>query len=163
MKSEFSITVEKSHPEDRSGIGEIARNSGVFSAEEEASVFELFDAHLQSADSGYDWLSARIAGRLAGFACYGPTPLASGAYDLYWICTDREHQARGIGRGLFYAVESEIRKQGGRLLMIWTGGGKDYLPASKFYESMGCELSARIRDYYRPGEDLLVYVKYYSA
>jgi ribosomal protein S18 acetylase RimI-like enzyme len=163
MKSEFTITVERSRPEDRSAIGEVARNSGVFSAEEEASVFELFDAHLQSADSGYDWLSARIAGRVAGFACYGPTPFARGAYDLYWICTDRTHHVRGIGRSLFCAMESHIQKQSGRLLMIWTSGGAKYLPAVKFYERMGCESSARIRDYYQLGEDLLVFVKYYPA
>jgi ribosomal protein S18 acetylase RimI-like enzyme len=163
MTSEIRILVETSRPEDRDAIGEIARRAGVFTEEEEASVFELFDAHLHSSDSGYEWFTARAGQRVVGFACYGPTPLALGAYDLYWICTDREVQGQGVGRALFSALDSEIRVRKGRLLMIWTSGGKDYLPASKFYERMGCELSARIRDYYKPGEDLIVYVKYYSA
>ena len=156
------VAVEASRPEDRTAIGEIARRADVFTEEEKESVFELFDARLQSPDSGYEWFSARIGGRVAGFACYGPTPLAQGAYDLYWICTDRDLQGRGVGRALFAAMESEIRKRNGRLLMIWTSGGEPYRPASKFYEEMGCEVSARIRDYYQPGEDMIVFIKYFS-
>jgi ribosomal protein S18 acetylase RimI-like enzyme len=163
MKSTIAITVEASKSEDRNAIGDIARRSSVFSQEEEETVFELFDVHLKSADSGYEWLSARVGDRLVGFACYGPTPLAQGAYDLYWICADPDWKVRGIGRRLFSAMETEIRRQNGRLLMIWTSGAKEYLPAMKFYERMGCELSARIRDYYRPGEDMVVFVKYYSS
>jgi ribosomal protein S18 acetylase RimI-like enzyme len=163
MTSDLRIHVEESRPEDREAIGEIARRAGVFTEEEEASVFELFDAHLKTSDSGYEWYTARAGERVAGFACYGPTPLAQGAYDLYWICTDREIRGKGVGRALFSALDLEIRARKGRLLMIWTSGGKDYLPAAKFYEQMGCELSARIRDYYKPGEDLIVFVKYYSA
>jgi ribosomal protein S18 acetylase RimI-like enzyme len=163
MTSDTQIHVETSRPEDREAIGEIARQAGVFTKEEEASVFELFDAHRHSSDSGYEWFSARAGERVVGFACYGPTPLAQGAYDLYWICTDRENQGKGVGRALFSAMDAEIRARKGRLMMIWTSGGEAYLPAAKFYGQMGCELSARIRDYYKPGEDLLVFVKYFSA
>jgi ribosomal protein S18 acetylase RimI-like enzyme len=161
MTSGLQTTVETSRPDDRDAIGGIARRAAVFTGEEKASVFELFDAHLQSPDSGYEWFSARSGGRLTGFACFGPTPLAPGAYDLYWICTDRNHQSRGVGRALFSAIETEIRKRNGRLLMIWTSGGEEYLPATKFYTGMGCELSARIRDYYKSGEDLVVFIKYF--
>jgi ribosomal protein S18 acetylase RimI-like enzyme len=160
MKSKSPAVVANSLPEDREAIGEIARRSGVFSDEEERTVFELFDEHLQSGDSGYEWLSARVGDRVVGFACYGPTPLAPGAYDLYWICTDPDYANRGIGRSLFAAIEAEIQSLRGRMLMVWTSGGRAYDPAMKFYERMGCEFAARIRDYYRPGEDLVVFVKY---
>jgi ribosomal protein S18 acetylase RimI-like enzyme len=163
MASDTRIQVETSRPEDRDAIGEIARRAGVFTKEEEASVFELFDAYLQSPDSGYEWFSARAGKHVVGFACYGPTPLAQGAYDLYWICTDPEVQGKGVGRALFSAMDAEIRNRKGRLLMIWTSGGDAYMPAAKFYEHMGCELSARIREYYKPGEDMVVFIKYYSA
>jgi ribosomal protein S18 acetylase RimI-like enzyme len=162
MKNAPAICVATSAPEDRAPIGAIARRIAVFSREEEETVFELFDAHLESSDSGYEWLSARAGERVVGFACFGPTPLAQGAYDLYWICADRDWQAQGVGRGLFSALEAEIRKRKGRLLMIWTSGGDRYIPAMNFYERMGCKPCARIRDYYSPGEDLVVFVKYFS-
>jgi ribosomal protein S18 acetylase RimI-like enzyme len=156
------VAVGPSRPEDREAIGAVARTAGVFTAEEEQTVLELFDAHLKSADSGYEWLSAYAADRLVGFACYGPTPLARGAFDLYWICTDPGWRTRGVGRSLFAAIEAEIRKREARLLMIWTSNAKPYLPANKFYERMGCGCSARIRDYYQPGEDMVVFVKYFD-
>jgi ribosomal protein S18 acetylase RimI-like enzyme len=161
MASDPRILVEPSRPEDRSSIGDITRRAAVFTEEERASVFELFDAHLQSSDSGYEWLTAREGDRVVGYVCYGPTPLAQGAYDLYWICADPQRQGNGVGRTLFDAMEREIHKREGRLLMIWTSGGALYRSALRFYERMGCECSARIRDYYKPGEDMLVYIKYF--
>ncbi|MFN2297382.1 MAG: GNAT family N-acetyltransferase [Anaerolineales bacterium] len=154
------LAIAASRPDDRAAIGEIVRRSGVFSAEEEETVYELFDEYVESDDSGYEWLSARVDGALAGFICFGSTPLTEGGYDLYWICTDPDWRNRGIGRCLFAAMESSIRKWGGRLVMIWTSGAEAYLPSHRFYERMGCGLSATVRDYYRPGEDLLVFVKY---
>ncbi|MBN1438120.1 MAG: GNAT family N-acetyltransferase [Anaerolineales bacterium] len=155
------LSVAASRPEDRDAIGEITRRAGVFTEEERESVFELFDAHLQSDDSGYEWLSARREGRVVGYACYGPASFAQGAYDLYWICSDPEARGGGVGRNLIAAMEADIRARGGRLLMVWTSGAAKYRPAAKFYKAMGCQLSARIRDYYQPGEDLVVYVKHF--
>jgi ribosomal protein S18 acetylase RimI-like enzyme len=154
-----SLRVEESRPEDRDAIGGIARRAGVFTPEEEATVWELFDASMKSSDSGYAFFSANAEGRLAGFACWGPTPLTEGTYDLYWICTDRDSRERGIGRALFEAVEAAVSSHRGRMIVIETSGADAYLPAIRFYERMGCRLAARIADYYRPSEDLLMYIK----
>jgi len=153
------LTVEESVPEDRDAIAELARRAEVFTPDEEATVLELFDAYMQSTDSGYAFLSARADGELAGFACWGSTPLTEGTYDLYWICADRDRREQGVGRRLFQAVETAVRVHHGRMIVIETSTGDAYLPAVRFYEHMGCRLAARITDYYRPGEDLLVYVK----
>ena len=155
-----SLTVEESRPEDRDAIGEIARRAEVFNPEEAATVWELFDASMQSSDSGYAFFSAKAEGRPAGFACWGPTPLTEGTYDLYWICTDRNRRERGVGRALFGAVEAAVRSRHGRMIVIETSTGDSYFPAVRFYERLGCTQAARIKDYYRAGEDLLVYVKY---
>jgi ribosomal protein S18 acetylase RimI-like enzyme len=156
------VTVTESRPDDRSGIGEIALRAKVFSAEEEQTIFELFDEYIQSPDSGYAFLSARVAQQLVGFACWGSTPLTEGTYDLYWICTDPDRYEQGVGRILFGAVETAVRSRSGRLIVIETSTAKAYLPAVRFYQRMGCRQAARIRDFYSPGEDLLIFVKYLS-
>jgi ribosomal protein S18 acetylase RimI-like enzyme len=157
-----SLTVEESLPEDRDAVAEISRRADVFNPEEEATVLELFDAYIQTSDSGYVFLSARAGDDLAGFACWGSTPLTEGTYDLYWICAERDRREQGVGRKLFQAVEDSVRALRGRMIVIETSTGDAYLPAVRFYEHMGCRQAARITDYYRPGEDLLVYVKYLS-
>ena len=150
--------IAASLPEEREAIGRIAAEVGVFNAEEIATVYELFDEYAADpAGSGYYFLSYRAGGRLLGFACYGPTPLTEGTYDLYWICTAREAHQRGVGRALLRQVEADIRPAGGRLIIIATSSSPAYQPARAFYQRTGCTLDGVVRDYYKPGDDLVMY------
>ncbi len=160
MNAEKALDIHPSRREEREAIGAVARSTGVFTVEELDTVFELFDGYMNNPASGYEFLSAEIGGRLAGFACWGPTPLTEGTFDFYWLSTDAAFQRRGVGRALCEAVETEARKRGGRIIVIWTSGTGHYLPATHLYERAGYVLNNRIRDFYKPGDDLLVYVKY---
>jgi len=42
--------------------------------------------------------------QLHGYACYGPTPLTQGVYDLYWIVVDPQLSGKGFGRYLLEYV-----------------------------------------------------------
>lgn len=149
--------VEPSRPEDRAPIGAVARSAGVFSPTELDTVFELFDQSQRDPSSGYNFLSYRLDGRVVGFACWGPTPLTDGTHDLYWICSERGLQRQGVGAALFRRVESEVRARGGRLIVIWTSDREAYAAARRFYDRMGCQRVAHVRDYYQPGEGLEIY------
>jgi ribosomal protein S18 acetylase RimI-like enzyme len=150
--------IAPSQPDERAEIGRIAAEVGVFDAEEVDTVYELFDEYVADpVASGYYFLSYREAGRTLGFACYGPTPLTQGTYDLYWICTDAQAHQRGIGRALLRQVEAEIKAANGRLIIISTSSQPAYQPAREFYQRTGCTLDGIIRDYYEPGDDLYLY------
>jgi len=157
------LEVRLSRAEEREAIGRLTREAGIFTQEEIDTVFELFDAAQNDPHSGYNFLSAHLADQVVGFVCWGPTPLTEGAYDLYWICTDPQKRRHGIGRALFERVEREARQEGGRLIAIWTSGTPPYAEANDFYRRVGCELVARIADFYRPGDDLLVWVRRLEA
>src|SRR5690606_18031547 len=148
--------VEPSLPTDREPILAVARGVGVFSPEEVATVAELFDGYLRSpAESGYNFLTARgEQAEVLGFACWGPTSLSRGAADLYWICTAREAQGRGVAAALFRAVESAVRAHGRWLIVIWTSSQPAYAPARAFYARMGCDLAMQLADFYDRGDDL---------
>ena len=147
-------------PQEREVIGRIAAEVGVFDEAEIATVLELFDDYARDAEgSGYFFRSYREAGRLLGFACFGPTPITQGTFDLYWICTARDAQKVGVGRALFRHVEDEVRASSGRLIVIATESGEQYAAARAFYERMGCALDGIVRDYYRPGADLYMYTR----
>jgi ribosomal protein S18 acetylase RimI-like enzyme len=153
-----------SSPEDRAAVGRIAAEVGVFDAEEIATVYELFDEYAADpSGSGYYFLTCRDQGRVLGFACYGPTPLTQGTYDLYWICAARAAQRQGVGRALLQRVAAEVRAAGGRLIVISTSGGPGYQAARSFYERSGCALAGVVRDYYKPGDDLCLYSLHVAA
>ncbi len=162
LASLTTLQVEPTRPEDAEAILAIARDVGVFNTEEIAAVDELLHAYFEQGPetSGYYFLSCRTNGRVLGFACYGPRPLAHGTYDLYWIATDKTAQHWGIGGALFQHVIEAIRALGGRMLVIETSGLPQYEPARHFYESHGCSRAGVIADFYAPGDDLVIYVRH---
>jgi GNAT superfamily N-acetyltransferase len=160
MLDSAGLVIVASVPEDREKIGEITRRTGVFDETEHKTVFELFDTYVRDPQYGYSFLSAYWDGALAGYACYGPTALAEGAFDFYWLGIDPSVQRKGIGKSLCLAVEAEVKKHEGRLIVIWTSSTPGYEPATRLYFQLGYEQAGRIRDFYKPGDDLLVFVKY---
>jgi GNAT superfamily N-acetyltransferase len=154
------LFVGPSLPTDRPAILAAARSVGVFTEEEVATVDELFEGYLRSPESsGYNFLSCKDGDDVLGFACWGPTSLSKGAVDLYWICSARHAQGRGVAAALFRAVETNARAIGRWLIVIWTSNRPEYAPARRFYQRMGCELTAQLRDFYDRGEDLCVFTR----
>ena len=99
-------------------------------------------------------------GKVAGYITYGPTPLTEGTWDLYWIAVSPEVQSQGYGRLLVRHLEDEVKENGGRLVIIETSSQPKYLPTRKFYEKLGNREMARIPDFYRSGDDRVIFGKY---
>ncbi len=152
--------VTASLPSDRPAILAAARSVGVFNEEEVATVDELFEGYLRSPEkSGYNFLSCKDGDEVLGFVCWGPTSLSKGAVDLYWICSAQHAQGQGVAAALFREVEARARAVGRWLIVIWTSNRPDYEPARNFYQRVGCELAAQLRDFYDRGEDLCVFTR----
>jgi ribosomal protein S18 acetylase RimI-like enzyme len=113
--------------------------------------------------SWYHFLVSRAGEELLGFACYGQRPLTEGTFDLYWIGVSQCQQSRGIGKTLLAEVENKVREKGGRILIAETAGKPIFEPTRRFYLSAGYELEARIRDFYKPGDDLVIFTKRFNG
>jgi ribosomal protein S18 acetylase RimI-like enzyme len=94
-----------------------------------------------------------------GYACFGPTPMTDGTYDVYWLVVSAEARGRGVGRGLLAAVEDDIRSRGGRRVRIETSSLEGQGGAARFYTAAGYERAGLIRDFYRPGDDLVTFLR----
>ncbi|MCX7786595.1 MAG: GNAT family N-acetyltransferase [Spirochaetes bacterium] len=154
------IRIRPTTGEDRSSILEILHRTGMFTAEEIEVARELIDAWLNNpAQKDYILYTAEREGQVVGYVCYGPTPATEGTFDLYWIAVDPQFQGSGIGKQLLFFIEEAIRKARGRLIVIETSSQEKYSPTRTFYERNGYTLEARIKDFYREGDDRLIYVK----
>jgi ribosomal protein S18 acetylase RimI-like enzyme len=121
---------------------------------------ELIDSYLESpSDSGYYILVADVNSTVAGYICYGPTPLTEGTWDIYWVAVAPENQERGIGTALIESAEKEIRKANGRLVIIETSSIPAYEKTRRFHVGRGYQIVARIPDFYAPGDDKLILQK----
>jgi ribosomal protein S18 acetylase RimI-like enzyme len=138
-------------------------SSGKFNDVEVATALELVDEALDKGEaSGYIFAlleDKEESSAISGYACYGPTPLTQGVYDLYWIVVDPISQGKGFGRLLLQHAEHDILKRGGRMILIETSSQESYGNTVRFYTRNGYELVARIKNFYRIGDDKLVFSK----
>jgi GNAT superfamily N-acetyltransferase len=146
-------------PADRAPLEEILRRTEAFTEEEVAVALELIDLGLASDPQGYFFSVAASSERVLGYACWGDTPLAEQVYDLYWIAVDPSLHGGGVGRALIGAAEADVLRRGGRMLLIETGGKPSYDKTRGFYLRMGYAEVARVPDFYRAGDDKVIYQK----
>ncbi len=96
---------------------------------------------------------------LSGYACYGPTPGTVGTFDLYWIAVHPSAQGTGGGRQLLREVEDRVTAEGGRMLIVETSSRADYEGTRRFYDRGGYREGARVRDFYAPQDDRVIYTR----
>jgi ribosomal protein S18 acetylase RimI-like enzyme len=157
------VIIRQLQPEDRSPLQVILKETGVFSQAEVDVALELIDVvlnHPQQKD--YVIYTGINNNHVVGYYCIGPTPMTDGTYDLYWIAVNPESHNKGYGKQLISHAEELIRKQGGRLMVAETSSRPDYESTRKFYQKTRYTEVARIKDYYKAGDDLVVYGKYVS-
>jgi len=159
-------------PSDRAQLIDILSQGAGFRSEEIACAIELLDAALAPSDgepadqrdpddTGYE---ARVAvaddgERVLGYACFGATPMTEATYDLYWLVVAQDARGQGIGGALSTALEVELRERGARIIRVETSSLEGQGGARRFYEKTGFRLSGAIPDFYRQGDDLLVFAK----
>ncbi|MDO9540694.1 MAG: GNAT family N-acetyltransferase [Kiritimatiellia bacterium] len=149
---------------DRPVVQEIINSTGIFTTEEERIAIELIDTYLNRSDQSEDYevdVVENSAGTAAGFICYGPTPLTEGTMDLYWLAVHAGSQKQGLGQALFNWLEKVAVERKTRLILIETSSSAPYAATRRFYERMGYPETARVRDFYRPGDDRIIYCKYF--
>jgi ribosomal protein S18 acetylase RimI-like enzyme len=149
---------------DRSGVFRILENAGNFTPEEVATALELIDEWLELGEhSGYLTyvLESQAEGdsEVLAYVCFGPTPLTESTYDLYWIAVDKSKHRGGVGKRLLKFAEEEIVRRGGQMLLVETSSQETYGGTIQFYEKTGYELVGKIKEYYKPGDDKLIFAK----
>jgi ribosomal protein S18 acetylase RimI-like enzyme len=122
---------------------------------------ELVDTALDrpEQDDYHPYVLVEESGTIAAYACFGRNPMTAATFDLYWLATRADRMGRGYGKAIVAFIEEEIRRRGGRLLVIETSSKESYGGSRAFYDRIGCTLAARLPDYYDEGDDKLIYLK----
>ena len=110
-------------------------------------------------DSSQRWIVAEQGGQVEGVAYIVPEPLTEGTWNTLCICVDPAAHGQGIGTALMRHIEDELRSEGARVLLVETSGTPGFERTRRFYDMLGYEREARIRDYYSAGDDKIVFRK----
>ncbi|MGD0339466.1 MAG: GNAT family N-acetyltransferase [Bacteroidota bacterium] len=146
---------------DREKVIALVHRTNVFSEEEIEVAGELLDIVINEPNqSDYIVYVSCEESVITGYFCIGQTPLTDGTYDLYWIAVDPDYQGKGIGKCLLEYAEGLVKAGGGRLIVAETSSMEKYRSTRLFYQRSGYAEVTRIKDYYREGDDLVIYGKY---
>lgn len=146
-------------PDDKAALIALADATGLFQPNE----LEILDAMLTdyfsgNSDSDRFWITDDDNGPV-GVAYYAPEPMTNGVWNLYLIAVRPDRQGQGRGTALLRYVEQMLTARGERLLLVETSGLPSFERTRAFYRKCGYDEEARIRDFYKAGDDKIVFRK----
>lgn len=148
---------------DRRGLAAVLRSDATFRADEIAVALELVDAAIARTDD-YCVQVAALAGvpglidEVAGYVCYGPTPMTAGTHDLYWLVTHQAARGRGVAGALLAQMERALAGRA-TAIRVETSEQESHGAARRLYARHGYPEAARLADFYGPGDALILYYK----
>ena len=153
---------------DRAPLQALLQRIENFTAEEVEVALELIDGAISDpVTTGYLAKVLVVAEeqgeRIAGYICWGPTPMTARTFDLYWIAVDASVRGKGLGRALILDLEEQLRAEGGANLRLETSSKESYGKTLQFYLDLGYEVSANLADFYAPGDALIILYKQVPA
>ncbi len=143
----------------RAALAQLVQSTHEFSEDERVVAIDLVDAAL-AGGLDYRVIVCEEGDEVLGYVCFGPTPMTEGTWDLYWIAVREQARKHGVGRRLIDQMMHELGSCGARLVRVETSGQPAYAATRAFYDRTKFEVVATIRDFYRTGDDLVVYGKY---
>ena len=157
------MQIRKFEKSDIAQLAEIVRETKVFHEEEVGVAIELMEIAANEKDQKDYFLYSYVddAGDIQGYYCVGPTPMTRSTFDLYWIAVHPRVHRKKIGHDLLEHCENQVKGMGGSLLVVETSSQPKYDPTRKFYLRHQYAETARIKDYYAPGDDLVIYTKHF--
>ena len=112
-----------------------------------------------NANSTDSWFTMLINEDPIGVVYYAPERLTEGTINLYLIAVKKDIHGKGYGSFFLNFVENKLQELGNRILIVETSGLSEFANTRKFYEKCDYNKEAVIRDFYKEGEDKVVYWK----
>ncbi|HEY4699729.1 MAG TPA: GNAT family N-acetyltransferase [Nitrososphaerales archaeon] len=140
-------------------VVQILKDVNVFNDEEFMVALELIDSYLNGETDYIIKVALDENDLVNGYVCYGRASLADGVIYMYWIAVSPNCQRKGVGKLLLETLEKDAISFGSRMILAETSSTDRYRDSRDFYQSNGFKLTARIENFYRVNDSLLIYRK----
>ena len=146
-------------PADVGAILELAVATGLAPPGETGSLAEILaDSLAGRLGPDHVWVTDDDGGPV-GVAYYAPERLTDGTWNLYMIAVRPDRQGQGRGAALVRHVEESLAVRGARILVVDTSGLPEFERTRAFYRKCGYDEEARIREFWKAGDDKVVFRK----
>lgn len=156
-------TIRAATADDTEAIRSLAIDNGMFEPESMGDFDEMMSGYLDGSLVDHAWVVAENdKGDIVGAAYYAPEPFADRLWNLYFLAVRAGQHRDGSGTALIGHVEQALRQLGegrARVLIVETSSLDAYAQARAFYRKHDYDEEARIRDFYGPGDNKVVFWK----
>ena len=149
-------TIRLATQADAAAVHQISIETGLNDGDDDPTALEPMDGE-------HTWIVLETgANEIIGAAYFGPESHSDRVWNLYFLAVTHASQGGGAGAALVAWTESNLRSRGdsvAKLLLIETSSVESFAPTREFYAKQGYVEEARVRDYYGPGDDKVVFWK----
>ncbi len=155
-----SIRVRPALPTDQTSMITAIAASGLFLPGELDGIEEMLTSYF-AGDPVADqyWITAADGKKSVGAAYYAPERMTDGTWNTYLIAVHADYQGQGHGTALMRYIERALASRGERVLLVETSGVPGFERTRAFYRKIGYDEEARIRDFYKAGDDKVIFRK----
>jgi ribosomal protein S18 acetylase RimI-like enzyme len=144
---------------DKNDMQKLFSALNLFNNNELEFMTELVDSYFnQTLGEGHYWVVGEDK-TIVSAAYYAPESFGQNVYNLYFIGVLPNQQGKGIGSSMLKYVENHLQKLEQRLLLVETSGLPNFDKTRDFYLKNNYEQEATIREYYKEGDDKIIYRK----
>jgi ribosomal protein S18 acetylase RimI-like enzyme len=152
--------IKELESKDRGGVLQVIKEVDLFNAGELEYMTGLVDAYIAgSSEEGHYWIVAYTNDTLIGVAYYAPENFAQEVYNLYFLGIKPQNQGQGTGTKMIKYIESELKEAEQRILLVETSGLPEFENTRNFYLKQGFVREGVIREYYKAGDDKVIFWK----
>lgn len=142
--------------DDVEGLKKVVDSSELFPSE---YLDEMISDYLNNADTQEIWFAHFDDATPDAIGYCVPEKLTEGTYNLLAIGVSRSAQRNGLATAMMQYIEQLLRRIGGRILIVETSSDDAQMGARKFYQKIGYTQMAVITDFWKDGEDKIVFWK----
>ena len=141
---------------DLDGLKKVVDSSGLFPS---AYLDEMISDYFNNPETQDIWFTYIDNDKQVAIGYCVPEKLTDGTYNLLAIGVSKGIQRTGVASQMMHYIEQLLKQKDGRLLLVETSSDEAQIGARNFYKKIGYTQAAVIKDFWKDGEDKIVFWK----
>lgn len=141
---------------DIDGLKKVVDSSELFPSE---YLDEMISDYFNNPDTQDIWYTYINDNKPVAIGYCVPEKLTDGTYNLLAIGVSQGSQRKGLASEMMKYIEQLLKHKDGRILIVETSSDDAQISARNFYQKIGYSQAAVIKDFWKDGEDKIVFWK----
>ncbi|MDA3904941.1 MAG: GNAT family N-acetyltransferase [Bacteroidales bacterium] len=141
---------------DIDGLKKVIDSSGLFPSE---YLDVMISDYFNNVDTQDIWFTYSDNNQPVAIGYCVPEKLTDGTYNLLAIGVSQDSQRNGVASEMMKYIEQLLKNKDGRILIVETSSDDAQIGARNFYKKIGYTQAAVIKDFWKDGEDKIVFWK----